>query len=162
MAFVLVSALTACGLGGLSNPKPSIDMEDHSFRLSGVDITAKIPTEGWVTGWRLTMYFFYNVATQEDISVTTPYVSITIKPSTADFDKDLLEDGATQVTAIGTKVIDGIKMTGRTYNRAGLGYYTEYIGVLDGTHAVCIKVHNIDSQNDVVQAIINSLHFAVA
>jgi len=171
IAVLVVAALVVGGIMLFNKAnEPAIETEDVSFSQGGVDVTAKVPVDGWFTEERMYIFRFYNPIVDEDgngvidlddVRDKTPYIAIDIETSIDRFDIGIISNNNPEITDVDGREIGGIAMNGRTYTVDFAGTFIEYIGMIDDSHAVSVKALNLDMNNAAVKAILNSIEFSV-
>lgn len=129
---------------------------EAQFEMAGVMISATLPGQGWCPQDTPFGYNLYQVKSCDDVYSNSPRISINIKPDLKDFDLHL--EDFENLQTLQNRTIGGIDMTGRAYENIGMNWI-EYLGMLNGAHAVSVKTSNIDISSEEVSAILDSIKF---
>ncbi len=129
---------------------------EAQFEMAGVMISATLPGQGWCPQDTPFGYNLYQVKSCDDVYSNSPRISINIKPDLKDFDLHL--EDFENLQTLQNRTIGGIDMTGRTYENIGMNWI-EYLGMLNGAHAVSVKTSNIDISSEEVSAVLDSIKF---
>ncbi len=126
------------------------------FELNGVMISATLPAQGWCPENTPFGYNLYQVETCDDVYSNSPRISININPDVKAF--DLHYDDFENLQTIKNRTIGGIDMAGRSYTNVGMDWI-EYIGLVDNSHAVSVKISKLDISSGEGSAVIDSIKF---
>ncbi len=129
---------------------------EAQFEMAGVMISATLPGQGWCPQDTPFGYNLYQVKSCDDIYSNSPRISINIKPDLKDFDLHL--EDFENLQTLQNRTIGGIDMTGRTYENIGMNWI-EYLGMLNGAHAVSVKTSKLDIGSEEVSAVLDSIKF---
>jgi hypothetical protein len=140
-------------------PEPSGNGSEVSHEIEGITVSAVLPDVGWCSekysGFDVTLYF-HNVPSLADTSSNTPRISVQVKSKVEDFDRT--KDKFENLQTIANRTIGGIDMTGRTYKHVGMEWI-EYIGKINDTRFVSIRISKIDISGGEGSAVLDSIKF---
>lgn len=148
---------------GEEKPEPSapvgIGPIKAEFELNGVIISSTLPAQGWCPENTPFGYNLYQVESCDNVYSNSPRISININPDIKAF--DLHYNDFENLQTIKNRKFGSIDMAGRSYQYVGMDWI-EYIGMVDNSHAVSVKISKIDVSSGEGSAVMDSIKFNAA
>lgn len=137
--------------------EPASSSGEVSYEILEILVTAVLPETNWHAHPYSKTLYLYNVPSQDDAHSGSPRIQVELKETAEDF--DLHKDKFENFTEIPSRRIGGLDMPGRTYNNVGMEW-TEYLGVIDESRAVSVKISEIDlSEGSEGSAVLDTIQF---
>jgi len=119
--------------------------------LDGVTVTLELPEKGWCSerdkvGFPKPVLCLYHLPSLKKKGMFNSEISITAQKSAEDFNVPGNPDFKSSRKEIENRIIGGIDMAGRTWETTmGMinAKYTDYIGAINDSCAVCVSINNM-------------------